>query len=326
MTKIDLITGILGAGKTTFLLRYGRYLLDKGERIAIIVNDFGAVNADMLFLQELKCDRCQIEMICGCGDPNAHRRRYKTQLIALGMQHFDRILIEPSGIFDMDEFFDTLCESPLDRWFEIGSILSIVDAETDEQPSEEMEFLLGSEAASAGMLILSKLTSAPDETRDALTEPILGHINHALAYIRCDRRFSERDLFIKNWDDLTEEDFAAFACAGYRGASYVKLFDTQSMRSQVHYFMHLCIPESAIASTLRAVMEDAACGHIYRIKGSLPADDGGWRKINVTREHTEISPVADGQAVLLVIGTALDLGRIDMHLKRVNLDSAYTSV
>ena len=48
MTKIDLITGILGSGKTTFLRRYAKYLLAQGQRIAILENDFGAVNVDML--------------------------------------------------------------------------------------------------------------------------------------------------------------------------------------------------------------------------------------------------------------------------------------
>ena len=108
MTKIDLVTGILGSGKTTFILGYARYLLKKGLRIAILENDFGAVNVDMLMLQELKCDNCQLEMVAGGCDADCHRRRFKTQLIALGMQHFDRVIVEPSGIFDMDEFFDIL--------------------------------------------------------------------------------------------------------------------------------------------------------------------------------------------------------------------------
>lgn len=54
MTKIDLITGILGSGKTTFLLKYARHFIDRGENIAILENDFGAVNIDMMILQELK--------------------------------------------------------------------------------------------------------------------------------------------------------------------------------------------------------------------------------------------------------------------------------
>ena len=46
----------------------------------------------------------------------------------MGMCGYDRVLIEPSGIFDMDEFFDALHESPLDRWYEIGNVITVVDA------------------------------------------------------------------------------------------------------------------------------------------------------------------------------------------------------
>ena len=108
MTTIDLITGILGAGKTTFIRKYAANLLAQGKKIAILENDFGAVNVDRMMLQDLQSDRCKVEMISGCNDPTCHKRRFKTQLIALGMQQFDRVILEPSGIFDMDEFFDTL--------------------------------------------------------------------------------------------------------------------------------------------------------------------------------------------------------------------------
>ena len=56
MTEIDLITGILGSGKTTFIRKYARHLIDSGKKIAILENDFGAVNVDMMILQDLKCD------------------------------------------------------------------------------------------------------------------------------------------------------------------------------------------------------------------------------------------------------------------------------
>lgn len=41
---------------------------------------------------------------------------------------YDRVLIEPSGIFDVDDFFDTLYEEPLDRWYQIGNVITVVDA------------------------------------------------------------------------------------------------------------------------------------------------------------------------------------------------------
>ena len=81
MTKVDLITGFLGAGKTTFLLRYAKYMLRQGRRIAILVFDRGAVNVDMPLLNELRGDHCEIEMLAGACDADCHRRRFHTKLI-----------------------------------------------------------------------------------------------------------------------------------------------------------------------------------------------------------------------------------------------------
>ena len=52
MVKIDLITGFLGSGKTTFIRKYAQYLMDAGNNIGILENDYGAVNVDMMLLQD----------------------------------------------------------------------------------------------------------------------------------------------------------------------------------------------------------------------------------------------------------------------------------
>ena len=125
MVKIDLITGFLGAGKTTFIRNYAEYLMGKGENIGILENDFGAVNVDMMLLQDLEGEHCELEMVSGGCDKDCHRRRFKTKLIAMGMCGYDRVLVEPSGVFDVDEFFDVLREEPLDRWYWVGSVLTV---------------------------------------------------------------------------------------------------------------------------------------------------------------------------------------------------------
>ena len=53
MIKIDLITGFLGSGKTTFIKKYAHHLLKQGYKIGIIENDYGAVNVDMMLLQDM---------------------------------------------------------------------------------------------------------------------------------------------------------------------------------------------------------------------------------------------------------------------------------
>ena len=116
MVQVDLITGFLGAGKTTFLRRYVRYLVQQGHKVCILENDFGAVNVDAMLVQEVLGPGCDVETISGGCDCDTHQRRMRTKLISMAMRGFDRVVIEPSGIFDVDEFYDILRDEPLDRW------------------------------------------------------------------------------------------------------------------------------------------------------------------------------------------------------------------
>ena len=64
----------------------------------------------MMLLDQTFQGQLEIEMIAGGCDEDCHRRRFKTKLIAMKMQGFDHIIVEPSGIYDVDEFFDVLHE------------------------------------------------------------------------------------------------------------------------------------------------------------------------------------------------------------------------
>ena len=150
MIKVDLITGFLGSGKTTFLKKYARHFMDQGQKVGILENDYGAVNVDMLLLNKLRGDNCELEMVAGGCDADCHRRRFKTKLISMGMSGYNRVIIEPSGIFDVDEFFDALREDPLDRWYEIGNVITIVDGNLDDNLSDDSDFFLASQIANAG--------------------------------------------------------------------------------------------------------------------------------------------------------------------------------
>ena len=169
MIKIDLITGFLGSGKTTFIKKYARYLIGKGQKIGILVNDYGAVNVDTMLLSELEGDNCGIESVAGACDRDCHQRRFKTKLIALAMSGYDRVLIEPSGVFDVDEFFDSLYEEPLDRWYQIGSVIAVADVNLSTELSKSAEYLLASQACVAGRLVLSKTQLANEAAAQKTT-------------------------------------------------------------------------------------------------------------------------------------------------------------
>ncbi|MFR9066923.1 MAG: GTP-binding protein [Faecalibacterium prausnitzii] len=119
--------------------------------MCILENDFGAVNVDAMLVQEVLGPGCDVETISGGCDCDTHQRRMRTKLIAMAMRGFDRVVVEPSGIFDVDEFFDVLRDDPLDRWYQLGSVIAIVDALLPETLSPQAEYLLASETHERGL-------------------------------------------------------------------------------------------------------------------------------------------------------------------------------
>lgn len=320
MIKIDLITGILGSGKTTLIKEYAKYCLKKGEKIAILENDYGAVNIDMILLQDIASDNCRLEMIMGGGDMDCHQRRFKTRLISLRMEGYDRVIIEPSGIFDMDEFFDSLYEEPLCNWYQIGSVIGIVDASMDNKLSDEMEYVLGSELSCCGKLILSKYKTGNDY------QAVIDHINNALEYIKCNRKFLDKDIIAKNWEELNDSDYEELVDASYIVKDYVKLFNRDTINSDVFYFMNVSVKDEDKQNMLSDIMKDPECGNIYRIKGSLQDDNNEWIKINYTKDCYEQGNIKNGQSVLIIIGETLKKDMIDKHINKYNTNKEYVYI
>lgn len=304
MVKIDLITGFLGSGKTTLLKRYAQYLIRQGKQIGILENDYGAVNVDMMLLQDLPEEQCELEMIAGGCDRETHRRRFRTKLIAMGMCGYDRILMEPSGIYDMDEFFDVLQDEPLDQWYEIGNVITVVDAALEENLSEEVEYLLASEAASAGRIVLSHT----DLAEEAQIRKTMGFLNQALEEIGCDRRLEE-DRFIRGITNLSDADFEELCSCGYVIASYPKKEHAGEDGFQSVYLLDLKTSEEQIRAAIPQIMEDKSCGEVFRIKG-FTRNGESWKQFNATRNQLMVSDVPAGQSVLIVIGEHLNEERI----------------
>lgn len=300
MVKIDLITGFLGAGKTTFLKKYAEYLIAKGQNIGILENDFGAVNVDMMLLQDLMGDNCELEMVSGGCDADCHRRRFKTKLIAMGMCGYDRVIVEPSGIFDVDEFFDALREEPLDRWYEVGNVIAIVDANLEEHLSEEAEYILASEVANAGEIILSHA----DEVSAEQADTTVAHLNRALEQIKCPRRV-DKEVLRKSTLDLNEEDFNQLISCGYQMESYRKLDMEEKKGFESVYFMNVKMTEEQLKTTVGKLMNDRECGEVFRVKGFLQKEDGSWIQLNATHNGITMNPIEKGQEVIIVIGEEL---------------------
>ncbi len=322
MITVDLITGFLGAGKTTFIRHYVKYLLSRGERICILENDFGAVNVDVMLLQDLLSESCAMEMVAGGCDADCHRRRFKTKLIAMGMAGYDRVIVEPSGIFDMDEFFDTLHEEPLDRWYRVGSVVAIVDGKLPDTLSALSDYVLATEAAGAGKLVFSH----GGEVTEKEVERVLSHVNTALNTAYCPRVIGRDEVLVKDWDSYSDADYEEILSCGYRVEDYRKKHVTEEKLFSTEYFMNMGIGLSDVKAALPEIFSDPSCGRVFRIKGYVREEeeqrkedpdgkkdyDGKsgentkWYEVNATTESVSVQQAEKGQEVLIVIGEELN--------------------
>lgn len=321
MIKIDLVTGFLGSGKTTFLKKYAEYLVDQGYQVGIIENDFGAVNIDMLMLQDLLGDKIDVEQIVGGSVVTDWKRRFRTKLISMAMRGFNRILVEPSGIYDVDAFFDVLGEEPIDAWYEAGNIITILDARLDEGLSRQEEYLMISQSANAGKIVLSKVQEASLE--DLIRT--INHLNRIMEEFKCPRRFrlpdtdpepnsssapseanADSDLpLCKPWDDLTKTDLDSLSRCGWVRSDHEKLWFDQKKAFSSLFFMHVRLSGEELKQAIKNMFEATDLGTIFRIKGYLPLPEGDWLQVNATPSQTVFQRVPLGQEILIVIGQDL---------------------
>lgn len=309
MVKIDLITGFLGSGKTTFLRKYASYLMEQGLKIGILENDFGAVNVDRMLLLDLEGENCDLEMVAGACHADCHKRRFKTKLISLGMSGLDRVVVEPSGVYEVDEFFDTLAEEPLNHWYEIGSVITVVDANLEDTLSEEAEYLLASQLSCAGQIVLSKSQYTSEEERKAT----ITRLHNILVKYGC-RRSLDDGILTKPWDDFTAEDFQRIVSCGYDPQSYKNLGIAKETVFASLYFINLRLSHDELRQAIKDIFADSRCGQVFRIKGFMKTEEDTWLEVNATSGQLLIEPINAGQEILIVIGEALDKEAIRAHL------------
>ncbi len=309
MVQVDLITGFLGSGKTTFIKKYAKYLIDQGLHIAILENDFGAINVDMMVLEEELGDRCELEMVVGGGDLDCHRRRFKTKLISMGMRGFDRILVEPSGIYDVDEFFDVLHEEPLDKWYEIGNVIALVNSKLENNLSKQSDYLLGCQVADAGKIILSRSSEATEEE----INNTITHLNNTMSLIKCKRRFNKEDCL--DLETLNNDDFNSILHSGYELEGFIKMFFKKEETFSTMFFMNQAITKEELIHATQSIFNDSECGKVFRIKGFIPENDQ-WIELNATKDQMTTETIAKGQEIIIVIGEALNKEKIEEYIKK----------
>ena len=124
MTKVDIISGFLGAGKTTFIKKLISEVY-QGEQIVLIENEYGEIGIDSRFMQNSGVEVTEMNSGCICCTLVGDFARSLKQVV----EEFqpDRVIIEPSGVGKLSEVADAVMAVKEDADIEISSRITVVD-------------------------------------------------------------------------------------------------------------------------------------------------------------------------------------------------------
>ena len=206
MTRIDIFSGFLGAGKTTLI----RKLIAEGyhgEKLVLIENEFGEIAVDGAFLQDAGVQITEMNSGCICctlvGD--------FTKALGQVMEQYapDRILIEPSGVGKLSDVARAVERV---EGAEIGAKVTVVDAGKAKMYARNFGEFFNDQVQSADLIVLSRTDSAADAKTQAAVE-ILKGLN------------AEARLITTPWDQLS-------------GAQIREAMDENVLQKELHELEH----------------------------------------------------------------------------------------
>lgn len=309
--KIDLITGLLGAGKTTFIASCAKRLAGRGEHICILANDYGAISVDRAFLLEELGDSCDIEMVVA-GDADCQRRRFRTKLISFAMLGYDRVLVEPSGVFDVEEFYNILYDDPISGWYETGNVISVISADLPDHLTEGSEYMLTNQAATAGLIVVSKADLLPAGTDEAAVEErIRAHLVRNAGTYHCSRDFSKAPMLFSRGKQMSDEDWDSVEHAGRVPADMVHMTFQESGQFGSLFYFHISRRKAEMEKLAETLLTDPErFGHVVRVKGFFTdPSTGQWMELNAVRGNVSASPSPEEpsrqEEVIILVGEGM---------------------
>ena len=204
MTKIDIISGFLGAGKTTFIKKLLQEAVS-GEQVILIENEFGEIGIDGGFLKDSGVEIREMNSGCICcslvGDFGQSLKEVLTTY------HPDRIIIEPSGVGKLSDVMKAVKDVAAEIQVTLNSAVTIVDAQKCKMYRKNFGEFFNNQIENAGTVVLSRTDIAPTEKVDLAVE-IIRELNPKAAVITtpCDELTGKQLLEIIEKPDTMEED------------------------------------------------------------------------------------------------------------------------
>ena len=178
-TKIDIISGFLGAGKTTFIKK----LLEEaiaGEKVVLIENEFGEIGIDGGFLQDSGIEIREMNSGCICcslvGDFGRSLNEVLTKYAP------DRVIIEPSGVGKLSDVMKAVCDVAGEIDVTLNGSVTVVDAQKCKMYMKNFGEFFNNQIESAGTIVLSR-TDVADADKVAQCVELLREKNPKAAIV-----------------------------------------------------------------------------------------------------------------------------------------------
>ena len=160
MTKVDIISGFLGAGKTTLIKKLLLEAL-KGQQVVLIENEFGEIGVDGGFLKDAGIEIREMNSGCICcslvGD-------FGTALKdVIDKYHPDRIIIEPSGVGKLSDVIKAVKDLHIENEIELNSASTVVDSLKAKVYMKNFGEFFNNQIEHAGTVILSRTQNVSEE-------------------------------------------------------------------------------------------------------------------------------------------------------------------
>ena len=172
MTKIDIISGFLGAGKTTFIKRLLKEAIS-GEKVVLIENEFGEIGIDGGFLKDAGIEIREMNSGCICcslvGDFGKSLAEVLTKYAP------DRVIIEPSGVGKLSDVMKAVRDVASEIEVELNSAVTVADASKVRMYMKNFGEFFNNQIENAGTIVLSRTDITDPKKIQTAVEMIRQH-------------------------------------------------------------------------------------------------------------------------------------------------------
>ena len=187
MTKVDIISGFLGAGKTTLIKKLLKEVY-ANQQVVLIENEFGEIGIDGGFLKEAGINITEMNSGCICcslvGDFGKALKEVTEKY------HPDRIIIEPSGVGKLSDVRKAVEDAAEDAHLEVNSLITVANASKIKMYMRTFGEFYNNQVENAGAIILSRTQNLTEEKQ-----------MEAAALVR--EKNPNAVIITTPWDDLT---------------------------------------------------------------------------------------------------------------------------